>query len=47
MYVEWLEDSSCNVLFDQFTAKRAIFGMGKPLPPEDVPAGQGGHHSSI
>ena len=26
---------------DEFTAKRAIFGLGKPLPPEDIPEGQG------
>lgn len=42
VYCEWLDDSSCNILFrDEFTAKRAIFGMGKPLPPEDIPEGQG------
>lgn len=42
VFVEWLDDSSCNVLFgDAFTAKRAIFSLGKPLPPEDVPVGQG------
>lgn len=41
VYCEWLDDSSCNILFrDEFTAKRAIFGMGKPLPPEDIPEGQ-------
>mmetsp|Transcript_8241 Transcript_8241/g.24586 ORF Transcript_8241/g.24586 Transcript_8241/m.24586 type:complete len:457 (+) Transcript_8241:321-1691(+) len=41
VYVEWLDDSSCNVLFgDAFTAKRAIFALGKPLPPEDIPVGQ-------
>jgi hypothetical protein len=39
--VEWINDSSCNVLFaDQQAAKRAVFGMGKPLPPEDIPEGQ-------
>ena len=48
VWVEWLNDSSCNVLFaDQFTAKRAIFGLGKPLPPEDVPAGQGAPLSTL
>jgi hypothetical protein len=26
---------------DEFTAKRAIFGLGKPLPPDDIPEGQG------
>lgn len=42
VYVEWLDDSACNILFrDEFTAKRAIFSMGKPLPPEDIPEGQG------
>lgn len=41
VFVEWLNDSSCNVLFsDEYTAKRAIFILGKPLPPEDIPAGQ-------
>ncbi|KAK9807015.1 hypothetical protein WJX72_010790 [[Myrmecia] bisecta] len=40
-YVEWINDSSCNVLFeDAYTAKRAIVGRGRPLPPEDVPMGQ-------
>lgn len=39
-YVEWLNDSSANVLFgDEATAKRAIAGLGKPLPPEELPAG--------
>ena len=34
-FVEWIDDSSCNVLFeDDFTAKRALVGRGKPLPPE-------------
>ena len=33
-FVEWLDDSSCNVLFeDEFTAKRALVGRGRPLPP--------------
>lgn len=41
-FVEWINDSSCNVLFaDPHTAKRAIFGLGKPLPPADIPEGQG------
>ena len=40
-FVEWINDSSCNVLFaDQQAAKRAVFGMGAPLPPEDIPEGQ-------
>jgi hypothetical protein len=39
-YVEWLNDSSANVLFkDGATAKRAIAGLGKPLPLEDLPEG--------
>ena len=39
--MEWINDSCCNVLFaDQQAAKRAVFGMGKPLPPEDIPEGQ-------
>ena len=34
-FVEWIDDSSCNVLFeDDFTSKRALVGRGKPLPPE-------------
>jgi hypothetical protein len=34
-FVEWIDDSSCNVLFqDDFTAKRALVGRGKPLPPD-------------
>ena len=46
-FVEWINDSSCNVLFaDQQAAKRAVFGMGKPLPPEDIPEGQSAWHSS-
>ena len=33
-YVEWLDDSSANVVFaDELTAKRALVGRGKPLPP--------------
>jgi len=39
-YVEWINDSSANVLFrDAPTAKRAIAGLGKPLPPEELPEG--------
>lgn len=34
-FVEWIDDSSCNILFeDEFTAKRALIGRGKPLPPD-------------
>jgi len=33
--VEWLDDSSCNVLFgDAGSAARAIAGRGRPLPPD-------------
>ena len=35
-FVEWIDDSSCNILFeDECTAKRALIGRGKPLPPEN------------
>ncbi len=41
-FVEWINDSSANVLFaDGPTAKRAVAGMGKPLPPEDAPEQMG------
>lgn len=31
-YVEWINDSSCNVIFaDDSTAKRVLVGLGKPL----------------
>ncbi|GIL52550.1 hypothetical protein Vafri_8387, partial [Volvox africanus] len=37
VFVEWLDDSSCNVLFDDSNSvKRAIVGKGTPLPPEVV-----------
>jgi hypothetical protein len=40
VYVEWLNDSSANVLFkDGPTGTRAIAGLGKPLPLEDLPEG--------
>ena len=36
-FVEWIDDSSCNVLFeDDYTAKRALIGRGKPLPPDNT-----------
>ena len=39
-FVEWINDSAANVLFeDAPTAKRAIAGRGKPLPSEDLPEG--------
>lgn len=39
-YVEWLDDSSANVVFaDEFSAKRALVGRGKPLPPPAAQAG--------
>jgi hypothetical protein len=35
IFVEWIDDSSCNVLFDEaFSAKRALVGRGRPLPPD-------------
>lgn len=35
-YVEWLNDSSCNVCFpDQFTVKRIIVQMGEALTDEE------------
>ena len=38
-YIEWLEDSSCNVVFaDAHTAARAIVGRGAPLPPDSASA---------
>ncbi|GAX84599.1 hypothetical protein CEUSTIGMA_g12020.t1 [Chlamydomonas eustigma] len=34
-YVEWLNDSACNVLFaEASSAKRAMLGRGQPLPPQ-------------
>ena len=40
--VEWINDSSANVLFaDGPTAKRAVAGMGKPLPPDEAPEQMG------
>ncbi|EFJ46016.1 hypothetical protein VOLCADRAFT_93817 [Volvox carteri f. nagariensis] len=39
VFVEWLDDSSCNVLFDDSnSAKRAMVGKGTPLPPEVMTA---------
>eukprot|EP00198_Chlamydomonas_reinhardtii_P002591 XP_001691927.1 predicted protein [Chlamydomonas reinhardtii] len=36
-FVEWLDDSSCNVLFpDVNSTKRALVGRGTPLPPDVV-----------
>ncbi|GAB4817936.1 hypothetical protein N2152v2_004982 [Parachlorella kessleri] len=41
-FVEWINDSCCNVLFrDGATAKRAVVGLGKPLPPDEMPDLQG------
>eukprot|EP00891_Asterochloris_glomerata_P008997 jgi/Astpho2/8997/Aster-x0837 len=38
--VEWLDDSSCNIVFaDQHTARLAIATLGTPLLPEDAPDG--------
>ena len=40
--VEWIDDSSCNVVFgDQHSAKRAIVGLGRPLGPGEAPDLQG------
>ncbi|KXZ55537.1 hypothetical protein GPECTOR_2g1086 [Gonium pectorale] len=37
VFVEWIDDSSCNVLFaDGNSAKRAMVAKGTPLPPEVV-----------
>lgn len=42
-YVEWINDSSCNVCFaDEFSSVRAIVGLGEVLAPTDTPDGQGG-----
>lgn len=39
--VEWLDDSSCNVVFaDAETAKRAIIGKGRPFSPVDESQGK-------
>ena len=54
-FVEWLDDSSANVVFaDELTAKRALVGRGRPLPPPpqdaaaavDASAAEGGVDSS-
>ena len=35
--VEWLDDSSCNIVFnDADSAKRAMVGKGRPFGPGDV-----------
>ena len=40
--VEWLDDSSCNVVFgDVNSAKRAVLGKGRPFSPGDAPDLQG------
>lgn len=48
-YVEWINDSSANVLFgDEGTATRALVGLGKPLPPdEQLPQGAHGSLTSM
>lgn len=45
-FVEWIDDSSCNVLFeDDYTAKRALVGRGNPLPPDNTaPDTAGANH---
>jgi hypothetical protein len=36
-YVEWINDSSCNVLFpDEFTVKRLVVQMGVGVPNEEA-----------
>jgi hypothetical protein len=36
-FVEWINDSSCNVLFpDEFTVKRLLVQLGEALSAEDV-----------
>ncbi|RLN02346.1 hypothetical protein BBJ28_00004973 [Nothophytophthora sp. Chile5] len=36
-YVEWLNDSSCTVVFqDHFTAERALIALSKELPPQTL-----------
>lgn len=40
--VEWLDDSSCNVVFaDPGTAKRAMIGKGRPFGPNEAEDLQG------
>lgn len=40
--VEWLDDSSCNVVFgDADSAKRAVVGKGRPFGPGEAPDLQG------
>lgn len=42
VFVEWLNDSACNVLFaDPPSAKRAMVGRGRPLPPTEGTPGAG------
>ena len=42
IFVEWINDSSCNVLFaDPPSAKRAMVGRGRPLPPTENTATAG------
>mmetsp|Transcript_5711 Transcript_5711/g.14851 ORF Transcript_5711/g.14851 Transcript_5711/m.14851 type:complete len:384 (-) Transcript_5711:289-1440(-) len=41
-YVEWINDSSCNVLFeDILSAKKAVVTLGRPLPPSEAPDSYG------
>jgi hypothetical protein len=36
-FVEWINDSSCNILFaDEFTVKRLLVQLGEVLTPKDV-----------
>jgi hypothetical protein len=39
-YIEWINDSSANVVFSDFgTAERAMVGMGTPMVNADLPSG--------
>eukprot|EP00884_Botryococcus_braunii_P003900 jgi/Botrbrau1/13510/Bobra.0082s0103.1 len=41
-HVEWIDDSSCNVVFaDPTSARRAIMGLGRPLHPDLFPDSAG------
>lgn len=46
--VEWLDDSSCNIVFsDVNSAKRAVLGKGRPYNPGDAPDLQGLNPSDV
>lgn len=47
-HVEWIDDSSCNVVFaDPASAQRAIVGLGRPLSPDLFPDSAGRHWFSL